>query len=164
MQRIVRQGWDPRAPHTSMYLLIRHRVRNDEICPADFSEGVRTSCTNTSSQNWFNILSRATYQWAPTYGGMRTWMEGSPARWQKAPTYWSGRGWGLPQIQLFVTSVCKLLYRLYFYEKNTLNHTLPIHESMVDRNNIYDCTSELVPRRTLFGFYWNCSKGLGTAL
>ena len=28
--------------------------------------------------------------------------------------------WRIPQIQLFVTSVCELLYRLYFYQNNSI--------------------------------------------
>ncbi len=52
------------------------------------------------------ILLRATYQWAPIYGSMRTWVEGSQARENLA---WAEAS------KLFVTRVCKLLYRLYFY-------------------------------------------------
>ncbi len=33
------------------------------------------------------ILSRATFPGAPSYGGMRTWVEGSQARWLKPPLY-----------------------------------------------------------------------------
>ncbi len=49
------------------------------------------------------IMSCATYPGAPRYGGVRTWIEGSKAHGNRALAEASNlRGWGLPQIQLFV--------------------------------------------------------------
>ncbi len=48
------------------------------------------------------ILSRATYQRAPRYGGVRTWVEGPQARGNRA-----------------LAEVSNLLYKLYLCQKRT---------------------------------------------
>ncbi len=68
-----------------------------------------------ADQGFPNILSRATYPGAPSYGGMRTWVESSQAREDRALAETCRVKYG----PLFFTSICELLYRLYFYQNNT---------------------------------------------
>ncbi len=56
-----------------------------------------------------NLLSRATFPGAPSYGGVRTWVEGSQVR--EASNHLGYKEY----TQLFDTSSGKTLYRLYPY-------------------------------------------------